>query len=139
MKRIVAKPGDTFGKIAYRVFQNSSRYKEILDLNPGYTSTMIPVPGDFINIPDNSESSLNGTLSGGSIVAQVGSTQVSTEDFFYPWASQKDMMLRSIQYAPQSLEYPRRSNGYTLDSYEAEYGEEISTSVFVAQQLLKGV
>jgi hypothetical protein len=138
MKRVVAKPGDTFGKIAYRYFQNSSRYKDILDVNPGYTSTMLPVPGDYINIPNDAEVSARGTLTGGSIVSRVGSDTSSTEDFYYPWKSREEVIRRSIDYAPQSLEYPRRSNGYTLDSYEAENGLEISTSVALTQKLLQG-
>ena len=138
MRRIVAKPGDTFGKIAFRYFQNSSRYKDILDVNPGYTSTMLPVPGDYINLPDDADLQTVGTLTGGAIISRVGTDTANTEDFYYPWPSKESMMLRSIDYAPQVLEYPRRPNGYTLDSFEAENGVEISTSVFVAQQLLQG-
>lgn len=138
MRRIVAKPGDTFGKIAYRYFQNSSRYKDILDVNPGYTSTALPVPGDFINLPEDAEISTKGTLTGGSLVSAVGTDTKNTENFYYPWDSRSEVMSRCLDYAPQVLEYPRRPNGYTLDSYEAENGLEISTSVFLSLQLLKG-
>ncbi len=139
MRRIVAKSGDTFGKIAYRYYQNSSRYKDILDVNPGYTSTMLPVPGDFINLPDDADLTTKGTLIGGSLVSEVGADTTNTESFYYPWASETDVIIRCLDYAPESLEYPRRPNGYTLDSYEAENGVEISTSVFLTLQLLKGV
>jgi phage tail protein X len=137
MRRIVAKSGDTFSKIAYRYFQNSSRYKDILDVNPGYTSVDLPVPGDYINIPDSSENSSLGTLTGGSLVSQIGTDTQDTESFYYPWNTRVEMMLRCLDYAPATLEYPRRTNGYTLDSYEAENGKEVSTSVFLTQQLLK--
>jgi len=139
MRRIVAKPNDTFPKIAYRYFQSSSRYKDILDVNPGYTSVDLPVPGDYINLPDDAELTTSGTLTGGSLVTQVGSEPQDTQSFYYPWETKGQVVVRCLDYAPKALEYPRRPNGYTLDSYEAENGVEISTSVFLAQQLLKGV
>jgi len=140
MRRIVAKPNDTFPKIAYRYFQNSSKYKDILDVNPGYTSVDIPVPGDFINLPNNSEDfPSKGALNGGSLVTEIRTSSKDTSSFYYPWNSESEVFERCLDYAPEILEYPRRPNGYTLDSYEAENGKEISTSVFLTQQLIKGV
>lgn len=142
MKRIVAQPGDTWGKIAYRVYQNSNRYRDILDVNPGYDSTMLPVPGDYLNLPDgtstNGTSNTIGSLESRQLASRTGADSAATSDFYYPWPSREELMGRAVEYAPQTLEWPRRSNGYTLDSYEADNGREISTSVFVAQQLLKG-
>ena len=142
MKRIVAQPGDTWGKIAYRVYQNSNRYKDILDVNEGYDSTMLPVPGDYINLPDGAStegsSKSVGTLESRQLTTRTGSDSAGPSDFYYPWASREALMERAIEYAPQTLEWPRRSNGYTMDSYEAEEGREISTSVFVAQEIAKG-
>jgi hypothetical protein len=142
MARILAKPGDTWGKIAYRVFQNSNRYRELLDVNPGYDSTMIPVPGDFINLPDNADASSSsanvGSLDSRQLATRTGADAASSSDFYYPWPTRETMMRRCLDYAPQTLEWPRRSNGYTTDSYEAENGREISTSVQVAQEILKG-
>lgn len=141
MERIVAQPGDTWGKIAYRVYQNSLRYREILDINPGYDSTMLPVPGDYINLPDgsndNSTETSVGTLETRQLSSRTGEDSSGTSDFYYPWPSKESVMRRCLDYAPQTLEWPRRSNGYTLDSYEAENGREISTSVFVAQEILR--
>lgn len=141
MKRVVAQPGDTWGKIAYRVFQNSLRYKEILDVNPGYTSVTLPVPGDYINLPDgaigNNAQTTVGTLESRQLSSRTGANASGTSDFYYPWPSADVMLERSVEYAPQTLEWPRRANGYTSDSYEAENGREISTSVFVTQEILK--
>ena len=141
MNRVVARPGDTWGKIAYRVFQNSLRYREILDLNPGYTSTMLPVPGDYINLPDgssdNSTQTSVGSLESRQLTSRTGADAPGSSDFYYPWPSKEAMLGRCVEYAPQTLEWPRRANGYTSDSYEAENGREISTSVFVAQQILR--
>jgi hypothetical protein len=143
MKRIVAQPGDTWGKIAYRVYQNSNRYKDILDVNEGYDSTMLPVPGDYINLPDGASidgsSKSVGTLESRQMTTRTGADAASSSDFYYPWPSKVALMERAVEYAPQALEWPRRSNGYTMDSYEAENGREISTSVFVAQAIAKGV
>ena len=141
MKRVVAKPGDTWGKIAYRVYQNSLLYKDILDVNPGYDSTMLPVPGDYINLPDgtteNSTETTVGSLESRQLASRTGASSSGTSDFYYPWPSRETMMERCLDYAPQTLEWPRRSNGYTSDSYEAENGREISTSVFVAQEIIR--
>lgn len=141
MKRVVAKPGDTWAKIAFRVFQNSLRYKEILDVNPGYTSVTLPVPGDYINLPDgainNNAQTTVGTLESRQLSSRTGASAAGSSDFYYPWPSREALIGRAIEYAPQTLEWPRRSNGYTSDSYEAENGTEISTSVAVTQEILK--
>lgn len=119
MKKIVIEPGQSFAQLAYLYLGASSKFRDLLEVNPQYHELDQPKPGDVIVIPDNSADTLDRSLD--SLVS--GSTEV--EDNIYPWVNLTNYVDRLSTYHPMALINIEDCNGDSLSPATPPYVPEV--------------
>ena len=129
--------GDEWRSVAFTVYRDSREYRHILDLNPSFDIRSIPAPGVVINVsgitgPDKPQPypvgqpgtlqqvDTNLNLTAGSVVAPS-----STERSIFPWADPNLYVNRLGDYTAAALLSPDRTNGFSLDSPQANRDTQI--------------
>ena len=94
------KTGDTWHKLAFKYLGDETRYREILEQNPGYSVIKSPLPGQEVSIP----SRIN-------LEVQVSDR---ADAYYFPWVNLVDYYKRLEDYTGLSLFLYKDLNGLTL-------------------------
>jgi len=124
--------GDEWRKLAYAYYRDSRAYRYILALNPSFDIRSIPAPGVVVNVSGElgpgesipSQASTPGLLQQVdlNLDLRAGSevTPSSTQNSIFPWQSFALYSDRLGQYTAAALLAPDRTNGFSLDSPQAD-------------------
>lgn len=133
-KTRVWKTGDSWNKLAYAYFGDSREFRQILELNPSYDIRSFPAQGVAIFLdgtsasqgknPSGSSQGSPGTLSQLSTALNLSGPSSNLESdqlaqAIFPWDNFRDYTQRLSQYTAYSLLERDRTNGYGLDSPQA--------------------
>jgi hypothetical protein len=88
------KLGDTWVKVAWEELGEETRYRDIIEANPGYNPKKEPAPGTRIEIPD----------------PKGAGTQTADTDY-YPWASKEAALERLLEYTTLAIYLREQVNG----------------------------
>ena len=131
--RRVWRNTDKWRSVAYLYFGDSRQWRFILEENPSYDIRYHPSPGTVINI--NSESSRGKITPGGSnspglliqpdanldLRGPRSTTQAESQQTgIFPWDNAVDYANRLGEYTAMALLSPDRTNGFSLDSPQAD-------------------
>lgn len=94
MPKRIWKQGDTWVKVAWEEYGEETRYREIIEANPGYNPKKNPAPGTLIEIPD----------------PKGASTQTADTDY-YPWPSKEEALTRLLDYTSLAIYLREKVNG----------------------------
>lgn len=123
---------DTWRNVAFRRYFDSREWRRLLEINPSYDIRYEPHPGTTINLTgrDNQGKIKSGGKASKGTLAQVGtnldltaspsSNPDSVKAEIFPYDKYSDYTNRLGQYTAMALLAPDRTNGYSLDSPQAQ-------------------
>ena len=123
--------GDEWRTLAYNYYKDSRTYRYLLELNPSFDIRSIPAPGVVVHVGgklgpgknEPSQASIPGTLQqvDTNLDLRAGSDVVpnSVQVGIFPWDTAGEYSDRLGQYTAAALLAPDRTNGYSLDSPQA--------------------
>ena len=123
--------GDEWRKLAYTYYRDSRSYRYILALNPSFDIRSIPSPGVVVNVGGElgpgeykpSQASIPGLLQqvdlNLDLRAGTDVAPTSVQNSIFPYDSFAVYADRLGQYTAAALLAPDRTNGFSLDSPQA--------------------
>ena len=129
--RRVWRNTDKWRNVSYLYFGDSREWRSLLDLNPSFDIRYLPAPGVVINTDSKQgKTSLGGAITPG-LLAQPdtnldlrgprSTTQAESQQTgIFPWDSAVDYANRLGEYTAMALLSPDRTNGFSLDSPQAD-------------------
>jgi hypothetical protein len=127
----ISRPGDTWNGVAYTYYNDSREFRTILGLNPGYDIRSFPAPGLPMQIQELGGITTTGSASIGSLIQQdtnidlrAGSPANVTPESIFPWSTVEAYEARRADYVPATLAEVNRLNGFTLDTSQAQTGNQ---------------
>ena len=123
--------GDEWRTLAFNYYRDSRTYRYILELNPSFDIRSIPAPGVVVYVGGElgpgkykpSQASLPGTLQQVdlNLDLRAGTDVVPTslQSSIFPWDSANEYSNRLGEYTAAALLAPDRTNGFSLDSPQA--------------------
>ena len=120
--------GDEWRTLAYTYYRDSRTYRYILELNPSFDIRSIPAPGVAVHVGGEvgpgkykpSQASLPGTLQqvDTNLDLRAG-VATSSQAGIFPWDTATEYSDRLGSYTAAALLAPDRTNGFSLDSPQA--------------------
>lgn len=127
----ISRPGDTWNGVAYTYYNDSREFRTLLSLNPGYDIRSFPAPGLPVQIQELGGITTTGSASVGSLIQQdtnidlrAGSPSNVTPESIFPWSTVEAYNARRADYVPATLAEVNRLNGFTLDTSQAQTGNQ---------------
>ena len=123
---------DTWRNVAYRRYFDSREWRRLLEINPSFDIRWQPHPGTTINLTgvDNQGKIKSGGKASKGTLAQVNtnldlrtsasSNPDSVREQIFPYDDYVKYSNRLGQYTAMALLTPDRTNGYSLDSPQAQ-------------------
>ena len=92
------KAGDTWVKVAYTQLGEETRYRELIEANPGFSPSVTPPFNYPLVIPESTQESKDNTQ----------------DNSFYPWVSRGAALERLLDYTPLSILLSKKINGPSI-------------------------
>lgn len=115
MNNFVLQSGSSWGKLGFVFFSDSTSYREVLEANPFWDITKMPVPGSILKEPDNSGLPSSG-LTQSSITVSVDTGQYSADDTYYPYSNAQEYYQALSKYGSYALSHVEEINGVVQTS-----------------------
>lgn len=94
MANYIWRQGDTWVKVAWKELGEETRYRDIIEANPGYSPAKVPLVGTQIRIPP----------------ASVNQDATFDNDY-YPWPTREQALNRLLDYNYMAILLKERING----------------------------
>ena len=118
LKTYTFAPGDTWRKLGYLAYTNSTDYRQVLETNPDWDVLTLPPVGAVIKI-EVEDSKPGQTLVSGFFWEEVDNNIEAT---IFPFDSITQYESQVSKYTYYSLLNNNELNGYTMDTNEAVTG-----------------